>query len=166
MVYKLCLVLLGASYCVMCVFSLDTSSCGVKLAASTPCTELIATPLKPLLPSSISPGYHPLSSPDTFLAVVDRYPSWKYASLANSLNIYWVHVEEHAQPPIAISHQISITTADRLWKLRIWGRSVIRYTVTSLQQVPDVIDVHALEILLSFLEVTPLYQGVQDDNLF
>ena len=38
MVYELCMVPLGASYCVMCLFSLDTSSCGVqlKLAASSP----------------------------------------------------------------------------------------------------------------------------------
>ena len=36
MVYELCMVPLEASYCVMCLFSLDTSSCGAKLAASSP----------------------------------------------------------------------------------------------------------------------------------
>ena len=54
------------------------------------------------------------------------------------------------------------STYSHLW---IWGRSVIRDTVTWLQQVPDVIDAYALKILLSFLEVTPLCQGVWDDNL-
>ena len=54
------------------------------------------------------------------------------------------------------------STYSHLW---IWGRSVIRDTVTWLQQVPDIIDAYALEILLSFLEVTPLCQGVRDDNL-
>ena len=90
---------------------------------------LVATPLKPLLPSSVSPGYHPILNLEALTGVLKHFPSWHYVNSVNRFNVYRVHLEEsetgrEGRPPVAISHVIVIATADGAWQLWIWGRMV------------------------------------------
>ena len=66
---------------------------------------LVATPLKPLLHSSVSSGYHPIPSLEALTEILKRFPSWQYANSMNRFNVYRVHVEEsetEGWPPAAI----------------------------------------------------------------
>ena len=120
---------------------------------------LVATPLKPLLHSSVSSGYHPISNLKALTEVLKHFPSWQYANSAKCFNVYGVHVEEsetEGWPPVAISHVLVITIADKVWQLWIWGRTVAKDAVPALQQLPDALDPDALQNLLSMLEATPV----------
>ena len=78
-------------------------------------TLLVATPMKPLLHSSVSSGYHSTPNLEALTGVLKHFPSWKYTNSANRLNVYRIHDEEsetEGQPPVAISHVIVITIAD------------------------------------------------------
>ena len=54
---------------------------------------LVATPLKPLLHSSVSSGYHPIPNLEALTEVLKHFPSWQYANSANCFNVYRVHVQ-------------------------------------------------------------------------